>query len=119
MTVLNERGGANLPPDAEPSGALTIEDVGDGVVRLVGDLDMETAPTLQRYLELVPTVTVLDLREVTFVDSCCLTVLVRANRDRPSTEPLILRSPNGLVRRVLEITGLVDVFRIDAGSDPT
>jgi stage II sporulation protein AA (anti-sigma F factor antagonist) len=115
---LNVASSENPASDRQPSKVLTIEDLGDGVVRLIGEVDMATAPTLQRYLEIVPTATVLDLRDVTFIDSSGLSVLVRAHRDRPKTEPLTLRSPTSAVCRVLEITGLIDVFRIDPGPAP-
>ena len=113
MTSLNVMSSENPASDREPQRPLTIQDIGDGVVRLIGEIDMATAPTLQRYLELVPTVSVLDLRAVTFIDSSGLSVLLRAHRERPPSEPLTLRSPLGAVCRVLEITGLIDVFRID------
>jgi stage II sporulation protein AA (anti-sigma F factor antagonist) len=109
----------NPASERQPSKVLTIEDQGNGVLRLVGEVDLATAPTLQRYMEIVPSVTVLDLREVTFIDSSGLSVLVWANHDRPTTEPLTLRSPAGSVCRVLEMTGLIGVFRIDPGSAPS
>ena len=116
MTLLNVASNENPTAGRQPLKVLTIEDLGDGVVRLIGEIDMATAPTLQRYLELVPTVRVLDVRAVTFIDSSGLSVLLRAHRDRPGSEPLILRSPTSAVCRVLEITGLIDVFRVDPGS---
>jgi anti-anti-sigma factor len=118
VTLLNVASSENPASDREPSKALTIEDLGDGVVRLIGEVDMATAPTLQRHLEIVPTATVLDVRDVTFIDSSGLSVLVRANRDRPSTQPLTLRSPASSICRVLEITGLIELFRIDHGRAP-
>jgi anti-anti-sigma factor len=113
VTVINATTQANSVTHPERSRVLTIEDQGDGVLRLIGEIDMATASALQSHLDHTSAVTVLDLREVTFIDSCGLTVLMRANRERPTGEPLTLRSPNGSVWRVLEITGLIDVFRID------
>jgi anti-anti-sigma factor len=119
VTSLNVTSSEHSASDREPPGSLTIQDLGDGVVRLIGEIDMATAPTLQRYLELVPSVSVLDLRAVTFIDSSGLSVLVRAHRERPISEPLTLRSPLGAVCRVLEITGLIGVFRIDPAPAPS
>jgi anti-anti-sigma factor len=118
VTVLNVASREYPASNRQPSKVLTIEDLGDGVLRLIGEVDMATAPTLQRYLENVPSATVLDLRDVTFIDSSGLSVLVRANRDRPSTQPLTLRSPASSICRVLEITGLIEWFRIDPGRAP-
>ena len=114
-TSLNMTRSADTASDGDPPTFLTIEDLGDGVLRLIGELDMATAPALQRHLERGSPVSVLDLREVTFIDSTGLSVLVRANRERQRGESLILRSPTDLVCRVLEITGLLDVFLIDRG----
>ena len=118
VTLLNVARRENSAAGSGSSNVLRVEDVGDGVVRLVGELDMATAPILLRRLEDDPAVTVLDLREVTFIDSSGLSVLVWANRDRESSEPLTLRAPTAAVCRVLEVTGLVEVFRIDPGTPP-
>jgi anti-anti-sigma factor len=82
-------------------------------LRLVGELDAATAPHLQRRLEEHRSVTRLDLRDVTFVDSSGLRVLLLASR-ASGADGLILLEPSGHVRRVLEMTGLVDAFRIQS-----
>jgi len=89
------------------------------VVRLIGELDMDTAPMLQRLFDRGGVITVLDLGEVTFIDSSGLSVLLLVNRERPTSEPLTLRSPSPGVCRVLEITGLLEMFRIDPGYAPS
>ena len=76
-----------------------------------GDIDMDTAPTLRRRLEGDPTVRVLDVAEVGFLDSTGLTVL-HANEDR-AHGPLILRSPTRAVSRVLELARIAELFRIE------
>jgi anti-anti-sigma factor len=98
---------------SEVSGRLSIHDVGDGALRLLGEIDMDTAPTLRRRLEGDAVVTVLDLDDVTFIDSIGVSVLVWANRDR-AAGPLTLRSPSDAVLRMLELAGMSDLFRIDA-----
>jgi anti-sigma B factor antagonist len=107
-------GSETSEPKIEPWNALAIHDLGDGELRLVGDIDMDTAPALRRCLEGDPTVTVLDLREVTFLDSTGLSVLLHANQVR-ADGPLILRSPTGAVSRVLELTGTAELFRVEQG----
>jgi anti-anti-sigma factor len=90
---------------------LIVHEVGDGEVRLIGEIDMDTSPILRRCLEADPRITVIDLREVTFVDSTGLSVLVNANRHR--AEGIVLRSPAGAVARVLELAGMDRFFRIE------
>jgi anti-sigma B factor antagonist len=86
-------------------------------VRLLGELDMSTAPQLrEELLRLVSdgatTVTV-DLSELAFVDSTGLSVLITGlKRLRQQGGDLALRSPTPGTRRVLEITGLTEVFPI-------
>ena len=88
-----------------------LERVHDGsvVAHVRGDLDMATAPMLERVLagwerraKLV-----VDLSECTFVDSAGLRLLTRAAREAEEnggTVALVVVDPG--IRRVLEITGL-------------
>ena len=87
-------------------------------LRLVGELDAATAPHLQHRLEEHRGVTRLDLRDVTFIDSSGLRVLLLASR-ASGADGLALLEPSGHVRRVLEMTGLVDAFRIRIGASLT
>jgi anti-anti-sigma factor len=90
---------------------LIVHELGDGELRLIGEIDMDTSPILRRHLEADPLITVIDLREVTFVDSTGLNVLINANRVR--ADGLVLRSPAGAVARVLELSGMDRMFRIE------
>ncbi len=90
---------------------LIVRELGDGELRLIGEIDMDTSPVLRRRLESDPLVTVLDLREGTFIDSTGLNVLINANRNR--IDRLVLRSPGGAVARVLELSGMETLFRIE------
>jgi anti-anti-sigma factor len=94
-----------------PAEHLTVQELGDGELRLIGEIDMDTSPILRRRLESDPPVTVLDFRNVTFIDSTGLNVLINANRNR--AEGLVLRSPAGAVARVLELSGVDRLFRIE------
>jgi anti-sigma B factor antagonist len=94
-----------------PGEQLIVHEIGDGELRLIGEIDMDTSPVLRRRLESDPLVTVLDLREVTFIDSTGLSVLINANRNR--VDGLVLRSPGGAVSRVLQLAGMDQLFRIE------
>ena len=84
---------------------LSIIEADDGVVAVAGELDAATAGQLTRRLAAPPTVTVIDLSDVTFIDAGGLRALIDAtgcagaNRRR-------LRSPSRPVVRICEITGL-------------
>ena len=86
-------------------------------VRLLGELDMSTAPQLRdELLRLVSggaTMVTVDLSELAFVDSTGLSVLITGlKRLRQQGGEMALRSPTPGTRRVLEITGLTEVFPI-------
>ena len=86
------------------------------VISLSGELDPHTAPLLQREIDSVisdGSDLVLDLSQLAFVDSSGLRVLISAQQqlaDHGGT--LVVRAPSETVRRLLEITGLVDHITI-------
>ena len=94
-------------PSSERS-RLTIHDAADGVVVLVGEIDAATAPKLHRCLEHDARVRVLDMTQVTFMDSSGLKVIVIANRARDASDRITLRAPSRAVRRVVDIAGMVE-----------
>jgi anti-sigma B factor antagonist len=80
-----------------------------------GDVDLETAPALTEAVEAAIRETrgafVIDLREVTFLASCGVHLLVRARallgrEDRA----LVVICPPGPARRVLEVVGITDLL---------
>jgi anti-anti-sigma factor len=86
------------------------------VVRVKGELDLSTVPTLRAVLDGIDPRhrrVVLDLRDVSFLDSMGVGLLVEASR-RCASElcELVLRSPSERVRQVLELTGLDDMLRV-------
>jgi anti-sigma B factor antagonist len=96
----------------------------NGVVLLTvrGEADLQVAPELRDRLESALDTDarsiVLDLSEVTFVDSMTLGVLVgSAKRARASGGELRLVTPAGPVRRILEVTLLDRVFPVDETRD--
>ena len=86
-------------------------------IHLLGELDMSTASKLRERLLSVgddgPTHVTVDLSKLAFVDSTGLSVLVTGlKRIRQQGGDMALRSPTPGTRRVLEITGLTEVFSI-------
>jgi anti-anti-sigma factor len=91
-------------------------------LRLAGEIDMATAPALQEALLVTLAdgrpVTV-DMKDVTFIDSSGLKVIVSAAAETASREPLTVKDPSAVVRRVLELFGLEQVpqIRVVGGVD--
>lgn len=86
-------------------------------VWLRGELDMATAPELRDELGQLasedPAPVTIDLSDLTFIDSTGLSVLVGALKLlRQQGGDMVLRSPGPGTRKVLEITGLTEVFTI-------
>jgi anti-anti-sigma factor len=80
----------------------------DGVLRLEGELDLaaeERAATALRNRPLTANDLVIDLSGVTFMDSTGIRVLETVAMG-PEAIRVILRSPQPLVRRVLELVGI-------------
>ena len=101
-------------PDAGVKIVVMVDDFGVHVdrqggaitVRLSGELDMATAPTLERALEGVTGSIRFDCRDLSFVDSSGLAVFARV--ERAGGARLYSLQPN--VRRVLEVAGLGDLI---------
>jgi anti-sigma B factor antagonist len=98
-------------------------------VAVRGFVDLSTAPALAAAIDAAicagPRIE-LDLRETTFMDSAGLVVLRDAHvRLGQVREAIVLVDPSPEVRRILELAGLADLFRIvtrprragDDGSD--
>ena len=87
------------------------------VVHPRGELDIATVDQLDRMLREVPESShlVVDLAEVTFVDSVTLSRLVRAARlHETAGSAVVLAGAAGIVQRVLSITQLDVVLRCTA-----
>lgn len=95
---------------------------GGVVVTASGEIDMSTSPELKEALRDPATeaaAVVLDLREVTFMDSSGLGVIVGQNR-RAREEgfhfSVAVEGAEG-VRRILELSGLLDVLHVVGSPD--
>ncbi len=101
--------------DREPGAA-----AGESRLCVAGEIDVASSPTLRvRISEMIDEGAeriVLDLSEMTFIDSSGLGVLVGAlKRVRElDREDLVLEGLQGPPRRVFEITGLTELFTIEA-----
>lgn len=90
---------------------------GLSVVKVAGEIDVATAPALRDHLRDrvaggIPTI-VVDLLEVTFLDSTALGVLVGALKQcRQAGGDLRLVVDEPRIAKVFEITGLTEVFAI-------
>jgi anti-sigma B factor antagonist len=90
---------------------------GNAVVAVGGEIDVYTSPSLQERLVDVlkdgSSSIVLDLSDVTFLDSTGLGVLITAlKRCRSAGGDLELVTAQPNVLKVLEITGLNEVFQV-------
>lgn len=91
---------------------------GTVVLRLQGDLDVATAAELRRALaqalEGAPSSLVLDLAELSFVDSTGIGALVGASRRaREVGSSFVLRSPVRAVEKALRLTGVDQLLTIE------
>jgi anti-anti-sigma factor len=87
------------------------------VVKAVGEIDLATAPQLRDVLtaELAaaPETLVVDMAEVTFIDSTGLSAVIAAfKQGQAGSIPVVLRAPSRRVRMVLEVSGLDKVLTV-------
>jgi anti-sigma B factor antagonist len=103
----------------EPTIALAVEHYdGSAVVTVGGDLEFGTAASLRSTLidlsQQGCDPLVIDLEALEFIDSTGLSLLVQAKqRVESQGHQFILRNPTQRVRRVLEISGLAELFTIE------
>jgi anti-anti-sigma factor len=92
--------------------SVAFTDSGSRVVKLSGELDLVTAANAREALS--EDFDVIDFSELKFLDSSGLRVPLQTCRDLPQRP--IARGLGGQVRRILDLTGLLDLFVIeDAG----
>jgi anti-sigma B factor antagonist len=90
------------------------------VLSVAGEIDLHRAPEIRDMalgmLDAPGCSTLaLDLSEVTFIDSTTIGALVDIrNHADSSGRHLVLQRPSQRVRRILEITGLLDSFTIES-----
>jgi anti-sigma B factor antagonist len=112
-------------PDSHRSDSHRLHDIArfevepgtETVVRVAGELDALSGSKLRALLAQAfddhPSAVVVDLGEVSFIDSVGLSILVTAhNRGEAQSIPFTVRSASPACQRVFEITRLVDVLRL-------
>ncbi|HEY3723091.1 MAG TPA: STAS domain-containing protein [Acidimicrobiia bacterium] len=118
MTDLAAWWSSSAPAGGGRVKAMTIEEDSTSIVVVSGELDVGSAPTLLRYLldlmtAPIDTIT-LDLNELSFIDSSGLKALIAARADAETVGiTLTLRDVAAQPRRVLELTGLDELFDLD------
>jgi anti-anti-sigma factor len=118
-------GVAHSVPDKNPPPVLEIH-TGNGqpsddgsahpwnLVTVRGEIDMDNAGQLVDAITTIAGTAVVDLSGVTFVDSTGLQGLLRAQKAaRQRGDDVILRHPSKAVRRLLELTNLIDRFTVE------
>jgi anti-anti-sigma factor len=97
--------------------ARVVEEGGSVVVEVSGEVDLAVVDALWDAIEQAASRSarlVLDLRDMTFIDSSGLGVLVRAHLKMGQVrEAVVLRSPNAAARRILDISGIDNLVTID------
>jgi anti-anti-sigma factor len=82
-------------------------------VTVIGEVDLANRDRFEavvdQALHTAPNKLVFDLAGVRFMDSSGLGVLLAATHRAPSVE---VRAPSPAIRRLIEISGLTDLFRI-------
>jgi anti-sigma B factor antagonist len=99
-------------------GAESSRSNGQAVVAVRGELDLYTAPrlweTIDDAIAATPHELVIDLTDVTFLDSSGLSVLVRAHkRLRPVDGTVVVRGAAEQVYMALEMTKLTKVLTVE------
>jgi len=90
---------------------------GTAIVTVTGEVDMFTSPDLRQALQqltgdAVPRI-VVDLGEVSFMDSSGIATLVQALKEaRPFGGQVILAAPGETVLRVLRLSNLTSLFSV-------
>ncbi|MFP5319830.1 MAG: STAS domain-containing protein [Acidimicrobiia bacterium] len=88
------------------------------VLHVSGEVDVSTAPIVKAHMDQLidkgAMSVVIDLSDLTFIDTSGLSVLARAaSRMHGRGRRMVLRSPSQSVRRSLEITGLGIILPIE------
>ncbi len=87
-----------------------------GTLVLSGELDASSAPQVDQAVDALVAdgaqQLVIDLGEVTFIDSSGLRTLIRARKRLGDADVVRLRNPQVGTVRLLEITGLTDQFPV-------
>jgi anti-sigma B factor antagonist len=86
-------------------------------VRLSGEIDLETAPSLRECLASLTGDVVVDLTDVSFVDSQTIGLLIAEDKRRVAAgERLVITGSSPMALRVFEITGVDQMLDLNGDS---
>jgi anti-sigma B factor antagonist len=104
----------NVSSDALATLETTSDAQGTRILRIRGELDISSVPGVEADLttaiERDGSSLVLDLSELTFMDSSGIAMLLRA-ADR--TGPVTIRGASRSVAHLIEVTGLTEILRVE------
>jgi len=87
------------------------------VIAVSGEVDLLTAPDLAKSVKEViaraPRDLVIDLAETSLLDCSGVSVILSARRDLPDASRIVIRQPRPFVRKLLAITQVDAVCRVE------
>lgn len=94
------------------------DEIGRSVLSVSGAIDVQSRDSLitaaRSVLELGAKVLVLDLAEITFMDSTGIGALVELGHDAEDADAdFIIRNPSARVTRILDMTGLSSAWQME------
>ena len=104
-------------PEKSPAFTVRIEPSANGssVVALSGELDLSTIPRMEpALLEQIRqrTAVLVDLTDLSFIDSSGIGVLIRAFRESNGNPMHVLVGPGSQVERVFQVAGMADAMPV-------
>jgi anti-sigma B factor antagonist len=95
-------------------------DTGETMVTVIGEIDLATAPAVQKRISRLKGNVVIDLRKVAFMDSTGIRMLIQ-ERERLGALGSGLRvlATDAAILRLFELSGLSDVFQVDRSLHPS
>lgn len=102
----------NTPAEPPDDGDLEIE-FDDHIIRVRGEIDAHTAPSMAAALQRATGSVTLDLADVDFVDSSGLRVLIESHQDLEERgDRLTIANPSPPVQRMFELSVVDDYLNI-------
>jgi anti-sigma B factor antagonist len=105
---------AHLEGGATASAEYSTDAKGTPLVTIAGELDISSVPAIEAELEGItagrPECIAFDLSGLQFMDSSGIALLLRTAE---KTDRVEVRNPSRIVLRVIQATGLRDVFHVD------
>jgi anti-anti-sigma factor len=97
--------------------SITVEPLEEAsLIRAAGEIDLTTIGALRAELESAredAATALLDLSDVTFIDSTGLHLLLETSRDAAATDwPFFIVRPSPVVQRLIEVSGTADLLAL-------